>query len=300
MRTVIIAILLLPLLAKEGVGGWSHEDDSIFKVRVQSIREIYPKAGENLIVEIGKLFLGTPYVGGTLDRDPSKEYLVVDLHEFDCVTFYETTLALYRASVLSTYDGSKSSPPNAVEYSLEHELQQLRYRHGDIAGYPSRLHYTTDYFYDAEKKGLLRNVTRTIGGAYVKNSGDKAIDFMSTHRSLYKQLASNDSNYAAIVRMEKAIRIRGPFSYIPKEHIEHIEQKIQSGDILGITTNLPGLDCSHTGIAIRMSDGRIHFLHASSLAGKVIISDEPLAEYLTHSSHQTGIIVMQSQSIGLD
>ncbi len=300
MRSIVIAICLLPLLFNEGIGGWSHTDDSIFAVRVDSIRSIYSRPGENRIVAIGKLFLGTPYVGGTLDQDFAHESLVVDLHELDCVTFYETTLAFMRASQLSSFNGSRFSPPSPSKEALEQELRSLRYRNGKVSGYASRLHYTTDYFFNAEKNGLLRNMTREIGTTYIRNFGDKQIDFMSQHRALYKQLATNDANYDAIVKVEKNIRKRGPFSFIPKEDIEKIEKKIQSGDILAITTNLPGLDCSHTGIAIRLKDDRIHFLHASSLAGKVIISDEPLAEYLTHSSHQTGIIVMRSQGPFLD
>ena len=97
--------------------------------------------------------------------------------------------------------------------------------------------------------------------------------------------------YAAMLEIENDIHARKAFYYIPKEDVSAVENRIQTGDILGITTNVPGLDCSHTGIAVRLSDGRIHFMHASSLKGEVIVSDEPLADYLTHSSHQTGIIV---------
>jgi len=42
------------------------------------------------------------------------------------------------------------------------QLQLVRYRGGIIDGYPSRLHYTTDYWYDNERKGVLKVVTRQI------------------------------------------------------------------------------------------------------------------------------------------
>jgi hypothetical protein len=114
---------------------------------------------------------------------------------------------------------------------------------------------------------------------------------MTKHRKLYHQIAKSEVEFREIQNDEDALNARPPFAYIPKSQIEKCESKIQTGDILGIVTDLPGLDCSHTGIAIRLQDGRIHFMHASSLMHKVIISEEPLAEYLTHSKRQIGILV---------
>ncbi len=45
------------------------------------------------MLEIGKFFLGTPYVVGTLETKRG-EHLVVNLREFDCVTFVENVVAL--------------------------------------------------------------------------------------------------------------------------------------------------------------------------------------------------------------
>ena len=47
------------------------------------------------VVAIGRYFLETPYVGGTLDINPQEE-LVVNLREFDCVTFVDNVIALAR------------------------------------------------------------------------------------------------------------------------------------------------------------------------------------------------------------
>lgn len=260
----------------------SRPDSAIFNALWKAIfahRLDTLPVGERIAAE-GKLFLGTPYVGGTLDLDPSHEHLITNLREFDCVTFYENVLAL------ATFTSS-----------IADKLQDLRYRGGQITDYSSRLHYTTDYFYDAEQKRILKNVTQAIGGALARKE-DRTINFMTQHRASYKQLASNDTLFAEMKVIERNMHDRGGFLFIPKSNISKIESKIEPGDILGITTNIPGLDCSHTGIATREADGRIHFMHASSLMGKVIISEEPLAEYLTHSSHQTGIIVMRKIPLG--
>ncbi len=257
----------------------SKGDDAILKSKFQAAQKLRLDTlpiGQR-VVEIGKLFLGTPYVAGTLDTIATTEKLIINLHGLDCVTFYETSLALARSLDLPPLDG------------FYYQVTFLRYRAGVIKGYASRLHYTTDYFYNAAQKHVLQNVTRDIGASLTRKD-TRPINFMTQHRALYKQLV-NDSNFKAIQATENRIRARGGYYYIPKEDIAKIERKIQTGDILGIATNISGLDCSHTGIAIREADGRIHFMHASSLAGKMIVSEEPLADYLTHSAHQTGIIV---------
>jgi len=265
----------------------SHADDSIFALRIAQAKskgiDTLP-IGER-VAAMGKLFLGTPYVAGTLDSDSVNEQLVVDLRGFDCVTFYENMLALAR--IVREY-------PHPTMKSLQDELTLLRYRHGEIDGYHSRLHYTVDYIFDNMKKRTLLDVTRNVGGSFSKVD-DRVINFMTNHRSSYKQLANNDAEYNSMVNIERNIQARKGFYFIPKENIAKVEDKIETGDIMGITTNIPRLDCSHTGIAIRMTDGRVHFMHASNLQGKVIISEEPLADYLTHSSHQTGIIVVRPQ-----
>jgi len=264
-------------------------DDSIFTARVKAAKANHLDQlpiGE-CIAAVGKMFLGTPYVAGTLDTDSTAEHLIVNLHGLDCVTFYENSLAFAR--VIKKY-------PQTSLKEYEDELTMLRYRGGKLNGYHSRLHYSIDYFYDNEKKGVLQDLTKEVGGKVAKRD-DCTIDFMTTHRASYKPLASNESEYTAIAAVESELNARRSFYYIPKEDVVQIEKGIRTGDILGITTNVPGLDCSHTGIAVRLSDGRIHFMHASSLKGQVIIGEEPLAEYLTHSSHQTGIIVNRPMEV---
>jgi hypothetical protein len=283
--SIIAAVVLIAgsCMARPAKITEGAKDDSIFAARIHTAKMLKYDTlpiGER-VVAMGKLFLGTPYVAGTLDVDSPHENLVVNLRGFDCVTFYENMLALAR--VIRSYH-------NPTRHNFEDELTFLRYRNGKRYGFHSRLHYTIDYFYNNQQKGVLKIVTREVGSQYARYD-DRAIDFMTTHRGSYRQLARNDAEYAAMLEIESDIHARKAFYYIPKQYVADIEKNIQTGDILGITTNVPGLDCSHTGIAVRMPDGRIHFMHASSLMGQVIISPEPLADYLTHSTHQTGIIV---------
>ncbi len=280
-----IAAVVLLFISSSAYGQIPYIDDSIFvaKIKQAKAERIDTLHIGERIAAMGKLFIGTPYVAGTLDVDPTNEQLVIDLRGFDCVTFYENALAFSR--ILKEY-------PNPTIENLRDELRYLRYRDGKIDGFHSRLNYTTDYFYNNDRKRVLRDATHDVGKQFVKQD-DREINFMTTHRSLYKQLAASEEEYNAMLQIEKDIHARKDFYYIPKADIAEVESKIETGDILGITTNIAGLDCSHTGIAIRMHDGRIHFMHASSLMGKVIISEGPLAEYITHSNHQTGIIIVR-------
>jgi hypothetical protein len=287
-QLLIRAVLLtfVALLSASSVGAQTQtKNDSIFAAKVR-IAKAHKLAGLPIGERVGKVgarFLGVPYVSGSLDRDSAQEELVVDLSGFDCVTFYENALALSRVI--------KDSPKPTLR-SFENALTLLRYRDGKRDGYHSRLHYSIDYFRNAEKKGLLHNVTQQISDNLAVPD-TATLNFMTTHRSAYKQIRNNDAEFAAISEMERAIQAAGAFYYIPKESIVKIESGIHTGDILGIVTNIPGLDCSHTGIAVRGKDGRIHFMHASSLKHKVIITDVPLSEYLVQSSRQIGIIVMR-------
>jgi hypothetical protein len=78
--------------------------------------------------------------------------------------------------------------------------------------------------------------------------------------------------------------------YIPEEKLAEVENSLQDGDIAGITTTINGMDISHVVILQRVA-GRIHILHASSAAKKVILSEETLDEYLKSSKSATGIMV---------
>ncbi len=226
----------------------------------------------DLMIKVGTFFLETPYVGQTLEIEP--EQLVVNLRELDCTTFAESVLAISRTL--------KSENP-----SFEHfagELQKIRYRNGTIDGYPSRIHYFSDWIFENNKKNVVKDVSKDLANTpYPLN-----INFMSTHTKSYKQL--KDSLLIPVMAaQEKEISSRTMY-FIPTEKIKEIENQLQDGDIAGITTKIEGLDISHVVLLFR-KEGKIRVLHASSTAMKVVQSDETLEEYLQNSKMATGIMV---------
>jgi hypothetical protein len=259
----------------EGFNIISTEED---KEIVEQIFELFAEETNTpasvLMVKLGTYFEGTPYVARTLEKG-DEEQLVVNLRELDCTTLVENCLALAKTiqSNEHTFD------------QFAKELKNVRYRNGKIDGYPSRLHYTTDWIFDNQQKKLVRNLSKEIGATpYAKE-----INFMSTHPDSYRQLKDSSHSVEIIAQKEKDINSRQHF-YIPEEKLAEVEDQLMDGDIVGITTNIEGLDISHMGILVRKA-GRIHLMHASSAAEQVVLSDETLEEYLLSSKPATGIMV---------
>jgi hypothetical protein len=239
------------------------------------------KSMNEIITVMGKSYIGTQYTPNTLEVG-KKETLVINLTGLDCYTFLESSFAFARCI--------KAGKTTFKDYELE--ILKLRYREGKLIDYTSRLHYFTDWIYDMNKRSIGKDITKEIGGVPY----NLKLNFMSTHVDAYRQLKENKSFVKKIEKIEKEINVRKYF-YIPKENVDNVEDKIQSGDILGITTNIDGLDIAHTGIAYRADDERIHLLHAPNVGFKVQISEKPLAEYLKGNKKQTGIIVLRPDGI---
>ncbi len=240
-----------------------------------------------VIVEVGKSFIGTDYLAHTLEV-PGEERLVVNLRGLDCVSFCENALVLARCV--------KKNATTFEDYKKE--LQFIRYRGGIIDQYPSRLHYFTDYIDDGERKRVWQNVTKEIGGKPYR----KTINFMSTHSEVYRQLRENPKFIDVMERQEVEISKREGY-YIPKSEVATVEQKIKDGDMLAMTTAIEGLDVSHTGIAVWCHSSasrtagqnkRLHMLHAPDVGYKVTITELSLEDYLAKNQRQTGVIVARA------
>lgn len=230
------------------------------------------------MVAVGKTFLGTPYVAKTLEIGKT-ESLVVNLHGLDCTTFVENVLAF--SLLLKNGQSSFDDFTQAIE--------TIRYKDGELDGYASRLHYFSEWIANNESKGLLKDITNEIGGKEIT----KPINFMSTHRDLYPFL-SDDVNFEKIEASEKYLNEQ-VICVLAQEDILASEHLIKSGDIIALTTSIKGLDITHTGIATREKDGRIHLLHASTV-GKVVVSKLPLIDYLKKIKGNTGIMVARVSS----
>lgn len=258
---------------------FSDSDKEICSTKFQLIldKNLSTLPINDLIVEVGKTFINTEYIAHTLETE-GDEKLVVNLSGLDCTTFLETALTFARTVKKGKYD---------VDSYLD-ELKYIRYRNGNLDGYASRLHYFSDWIYNNVEKGIVKDITKEIGGK--KISFD--VWYMSKNFEAYRMLKANPKYVPIIQEQEKAIRSR-TYYYIPKSEVNSFESKIQNGDLIAITTNLKGLDISHVGIAVELQNGRIHFMHAPLVGSKVQISPEPIQQYLEKIKKHTGIIVLR-------
>lgn len=252
---------------------YTEEDKVIFKELRLNLMQLKASSSSETLVAIGKLFLGTPYKEKTLEIGEI-ESLVINLRGLDCTTFVENTLAI---SLLQNQELSDFS-------SFTKNIKTIRYRNGLLDGYSSRLHYFTDWIRNNEEKGLVQNITADLGGVEL----NKPINFMGTHRELYPFLA-DEINYKNILATEAQLA-QETLCYLPQAAIKNQEINMQSGDIIALATSIKGLDVTHTGIALKKPNGRVHLLHASS-SGEVTITAVPLVDYLTKVKNNIGIIV---------
>lgn len=225
------------------------------------------------IVALGRSFVGTRYTPGTLEL-PGPERLVVNLRELDCVTFVENMLAIVR-----TLRGGRGDYA-----SFQRELVDIRYRGGVLSGYTSRLHYFSEWIADNDARGVVRDITASLGGRVDPDS----ITFMTRHRESYRQLADT-ATFVEIARIETTLTGRQRH-FIPEDEIAVAAPRIRNGDVIAATSTALGLDVAHTGIALWVN-GRLHLMHAPLVGSAVEISEQPLAERIRGIATQDGIMV---------
>jgi len=230
---------------------------------------------------VGQALLGTRYKSYTLEIDNRIESPSVNFTGLDCWTFFEASLAFAR---MLNEPEDNWSPENFLHY-----IEVDRYRGGVCTGeYLSRLHYLEDWLYDNNRRGLVEDLTVKLGG----KSAPHAAREMTVAWRHYRYLAANKSLLGPLGRMEADVSSR-PLYQIPKNRVAKIESKLQSGDIIGIVSRDGSLySTSHVGLALRTSDGVLHFMHASAPHnyGKVLV-DSRLSVYLNTYRSDSGILV---------
>jgi hypothetical protein len=231
---------------------------------------------------VGQALLGTRYKSFTLEIDNRIESPSVNFNGLDCWTFFEVSLAFAR---MLNESEDNWTPPTLLRY-----IETDRYRGGECNGeYLSRLHYLEDWLHDNDRRGLVEDLTRSLGGSSVPHSARE----MSIGWRHYRYLAANRSLLGPLARMESDVSSR-PLYQIPKSRVAKIESKLRNGDVIGIVSrDRRGLySTSHVGLALRTNDGVLHFMHASSPAnyGKVVV-DSRLSAYLKRYRSDSGILV---------
>jgi hypothetical protein len=281
-RPPVIADPLAPARA-----AWNDEDWRIFegKVRWAASARLDTLPLGDAIAEIGRSFVGTAYVPSTLEVE-GPEGLVINFRGLDCVTFVENAFALARFVKALGIEGLVNRP--VAEATYARLVAELRYRDGVIDGYPSRLHYFSDWIADNERRGLVTDIGTELGGERDLDP----VNFMSTHTDAYRQLA-DPANLERVRAIEVALTAAGR-TYVPEDRIARVAAGIRNGDVIAATSTVAGLDVAHTGLALWVGDA-LHLLHAPLVGDSVEISTVPLADRILSITGQDGILVARPQ-----
>lgn len=269
-------LLILSLLSLSGLLSWAQNADSVFVVNTL-------RGASADVLFFARQFLGAPYVAHTLEVNAAgDERLVVNTRELDCTTLVENVVALTLCA--------RNNERNYAAFRKY--LRQLRYRQGVIKGYPSRLHYFTDWIEDNTQMGFVSEIQQQT--APFSSLQTVKVDYMSRHPESYAALKAHPQFVADIAAQEKALTGRR-YHFIPKYLVKNtkmMRQVVRDGDIIAITCSKPGLDIAHLGFAVWRRDG-LHLLNASQLHHRVVEEPMTLDKYLKKHPTHTGIRIIR-------
>jgi len=226
-------------------------------------------------------FLEVPYVAHTLEVN-DKEQLVVNTRELDCTTFVETVTALK----ICVQQGKRTWN------DYIQTLCRLRYREGKLDGYPSRLHYFSDWIEDKAKMKLVHDIQSPNPPFSALQR--IAVSYMSEHPKSYKALKTHPE-FVPIIQQQEQELTGKKARYIPTANIKNSTQLrkcVKDGDIIAITCKKAGLDIAHLGFAVWRADG-LHLLNASQIHRKVVMEPMTLRYYMTKHPTFTGIRIVR-------
>ena len=227
------------------------------------------KTPNELVAFYADRLLGTPYVAHTLEGD--EELLTINIDELDCTTFVETLYALARTTMNGRYSW--------LDYAAN--LENVRYRNGEMGDYSSRLHYISEWILNNASRGNLKEVTPDLPHA---NYLIKTIDFMTNHKDSYRSLKDDSAMVEKIKGYEMALR-NHRMPYLKKSWLgdKAVKAALRDGDFVGLVTKIEGLDISHLGIIHKDDKGEIYLLDASMSGGKVMLEQKNLRDHLSGS-----------------
>ena len=257
--------------------------DSIFieQLLKERVYSSYWVPGEDVLI-IARKFLGRPYVAHTLELFPDDERLVLNTRELDCTTFVDVVVAL----TLCSRRGETTFR------DFVHQLHMQRYWNGVCDGYPSRIHYFSDWMRDNSRLGFVTEIQQTTKPFTAIQT--VRINYMTKHPQSYVSLKRHPEYIPIIAAQEKDLTGH-QYRYIPTSQLvdsPELRKTVNDGDIIAITSLTPGLDIAHLGIAVWHNDG-LHMIDASSKHMKVVEESITMYQYLKNSKNADGIRIVR-------
>lgn len=276
-------LLLYMMLLMGSLNGWSQQRVTYQRADSLKICRLLRDANkQTTTLWFARQFLNIPYVAHTLEVNPA-EQLVVNTRQLDCTTLVETVTAL----TLCAHQGKRSWNDYLTT------LRTLRYRKGKLDGYPSRLHYFSDWITDKTAMAIVKEIqSPNPPFSAVQHIN---VNYMSTHPDAYQALKAHPE-WVSVIRQQEETLSGTTSRYIPKSALKRntkaLRQAVHDGDIIAITCNKKGLDIAHLGFAVWKKDG-LHLLNASQIHKKVVQEPMTLYQYLQKHPSHTGIRIIR-------
>lgn len=272
IAAICVGVALAPPAVAASVTGGEVFDRIVAKAQKEKWAQL---PLHQIMLRVAMELNGTPYVAATLEVSENEEIPSANFVGLDCVTFFETTLDVARMLRKGGH----------TRDDFMREVQYTRYRGGKPGDYSTRLHYTTDWMFDNQAKKVVEIEDGTVP---LTNH----VDFMSTHAQLYPALKAHPELVKKMKAIENDVNLRKKLTFVPNAALPIFERKLQTGDIVGIVTDTPGLDISHTGLVVVDEKGIPHFMNASSKAGvnKVVLESDRLSESISSRKHAIGAV----------
>ena len=240
------------------------------------------QSGKTDVLYYARQILGRPYVAHTLELYPDDERLVLNTKEVDCTTYVDVVVAL----TICARRGDTSFRQFA------HQLHQQRYWDGFCNGYPSRIHYFSDWVRDNTRMGFVTEVQQPNPPFTALQK--VRVSYMTEHPDQYESLKRHPEYLERIGRTEQNLTGH-EYRYIPTDELSDtpaLRQAVNDGDIIAITSLTPGLDIAHLGIAVWHTDG-LHMIDASSVHKKVTEERVTMQQYLRNRRNADGIRIIR-------
>ena len=221
-------------------------------------------------------FQGVPYGEGSYGL-PARHALV-NITEMNCVTFVENFLAI--AFTHEDFRHQQQKPDEEMRFErYVHYLNKLRYYNGVNRYGHDRIHYFTDCMRVLCNEGTMEDIGKAAGAPFTKK-----IHYISSNERKF-----GIANMARVREIE-ADMSKAERYYYPLDSALNYLPYARTGDIVGMTSTVDGLDVSHVGI-ISVVNGELRITHASSVAHKIVL-EKPFVPYLKkYHRTLTGFVV---------
>ncbi len=207
---------------------------------------------------LSRNFLGVQYGESTLIGDPeTAEVFVINLADLDCFTFLDYVEAMRRSGSYTAF---------------RKNVRKIRYRFGRVA-YRSRNHFFSDW--REYNRDFVKDVTGEVGG--------------QATQTLEKVLNVKEDGTCYLPGIVPSARL---IDYIPTAAIdEALIARLNTGDYVGMYSELPGLDVSHVGI-ISKDGNAVYLRHASSSPANRKVVDQ---DFFAYMGERPGFLVLRPQ-----